>query len=419
MDQIKARISSGIRKTVILKAGAVTAATVVCFAGMYVWSGKKEVETNEQGQQILRRNNWGEGKRTSTLTAEIEGIKESLDITVSEEMYDAQEVRKIFSESGQTLENMILGDNVSTEEVRSNLNFAAQLPDTGIRISWDTDQHDVIDTSGNVYNEDIAEDGILVEITAYLSYAEEKSSHQFYVRVLPEKRSSSERLADELQRELLEADEETKTEGYLILPGEIDGKKVSWSPEKDNRAYAVLVIGIGTACLLCVSDKQNKKEQEKKKIVEMKRDYPRLINRLNLYIGAGMTVRRAWFCIAADYQEKKDQQGERQAYEEMVKTMNRIQSGLSEGECYEEYGIRCGLVIYRKFGTMLSQNLRKGSRGITELLRKESDEAFEERKNTAKKLGEEAGTKMMIPLFMMLAVVFAIVIIPALFSVRI
>ena len=99
--------------------------------------------------------------------------------------------------------------------------------------------------------------------------------------------------------------------------------------------------------------------------------------------------------------------------------MNQIQNGGAEGECYEEYGVRCGVVVYRKLGTMLSQNLRKGSCGMTELLRKETEEAFEERKNAAKKLGEEAGTKMMIPLFMMLAVVFAIVIMPALFSIRI
>lgn len=44
---------------------------------------------------------------------------------------------------------------------------------------------------------------------------------------------------------------------------------------------------------------------------------------------------------------------------------------------------------------------------------------FEERKKQARKLGEEAGTKLMIPLFMMLAVVFIIVIVPAFFTIQI
>ena len=67
---------------------------------------------------------------------------------------------------------------------------------------------------------------------------------------------------------------------------------------------------------------------------------------------------------------------------------------------------------------MLAQNLRKGSGGLTELLTREAEDAFEDRKNLAKKLGEEAGTKLMIPLFLMLIVVFAIVIIPAFLSIK-
>ena len=116
--------------------------------------------------------------------------------------------------------------------------------------------------------------------------------------------------------------------------------------------------------------------------------------------------------------------------------MYQIRAGGSEGECYESCGARCGISSYRKFGMLLSQNLRKGPRGITELLRRESEEAFEERMNQAKKLGEEAGTKLMIPMFLMLAVeeagtklmipmflmlavVFLIVMVPALLSIQI
>ena len=100
----------------------------------------------------------------------------------------------------------------------------------------------------------------------------------------------------------------------------------------------------------------------------------------------------------------------------MIYTMHQIQGGAAEGECYENYGVRCKVPVYRKFGTMLSQNLRKGSKGLSVLLKREAEEAFEERKNTAKKLGEEAGTKLLLPLFLMLGVVMAMVMAPALLS---
>lgn len=68
---------------------------------------------------------------------------------------------------------------------------------------------------------------------------------------------------------------------------------------------------------------------------------------------------------------------------------------------------------------MLSQNLKKGTKGITSILNQEADNAFEERKNLAKQLGEEAGTKMLIPMFLMLAVVMIMIVVPAFFSIQI
>ena len=63
----------------------------------------------------------------------------------------------------------------------------------------------------------------------------------------------------------------------------------------------------------------------------------------------------------------------------------------------------------------LSMDMMKVLAGLTEDFAK----AFEERKNMAKKLGEEAGTKLMIPLFLMLAVVFVIVTVPAFLTIQI
>lgn len=53
------------------------------------------------------------------------------------------------------------------------------------------------------------------------------------------------------------------------------------------------------------------------------------------------------------------------------------------------------------------------------LLEQEAEEAFEERKNSAKKLGEEAGTKLLFPMLLMLGIVIAIIMVPALLSFQI
>ena len=52
-----------------------------------------------------------------------------------------------------------------------------------------------------------------------------------------------------------------------------------------------------------------------------------------------------------------------------------------------------------------------------EQLNEEADRVFVERKNTARRLGEEAGTKMLVPMMIMLVIVMGIVIIPAFLSI--
>ena len=76
------------------------------------------------------------------------------------------------------------------------------------------------------------------------------------------------------------------------------------------------------------------------------------------------------------------------------------------------------MIPYMKFGAMLSQNLKKGNKGLAEMLSMESIQAFEERKSIAKKAGEEASTKLMLPMFAMLAVVLFMVIVPAFLSMQ-
>ena len=74
------------------------------------------------------------------------------------------------------------------------------------------------------------------------------------------------------------------------------------------------------------------------------------------------------------------------------------------------------MIQYMKFANLLVQNLRKGSNSILEALRREAGYALEDRKNMARKLGEEASTKLLLPMMLMLGIVMVLIIIPAYFS---
>ena len=70
-----------------------------------------------------------------------------------------------------------------------------------------------------------------------------------------------------------------------------------------------------------------------------------------------------------------------------------------------------------KLGTLLSQNIRKGNKDLLLKLRQEAAVALEERKNRARKAGEEAGTKLLLPMMMMLCIVMVLIMIPAYFTI--
>lgn len=273
--------------------------------------------------------------------------------------------------------------------------------------------------AGVLKQEKLTEEGTLVKLTAVLRYDEEKMSCEFYAHLFSTPLSKKEGVLKKISQEVEKADQEQREKDYLILPDQVDGRKLSWKPVKEMRAFGILLLGGVMIVFQFTAEKQKQKEQRKKEIRQMQFDYPQLINKFSLYIGAGMTVRRAWIQIVKEYDKEKHYLGERTVYEEMRYTMNELKNGRPESECYEAFGRRCESPVYRKFGMLLSQNLRKGTKGLTNLLQREAQEAFEERKNMAKKLGEEAGTKLMIPLFLMLAVVFVIVTVPAFLTIQI
>lgn len=401
------------------KAGAILLLSVILSGMVYIADNSRQLPQDENGKKILERKGHGEGKKTEEIQLETEEWKEKIKVQISEKKYAEDEIEDQLNKAAEELQEQILGENKSLDEVRYNLNLLTEIPHTGITVSWELDNYDVINSQGILKPENLTEEGTLVKLTAVLRYEEESMSCEFYANLFETPMTEKKRILKKISQEIEQSDIEQEESDYLILPDQVEGRNLKWKPVKDTRAYGILLLGGVIVGFLFTADTQKKKEQRKKEIRQMKFDYPQVINKFSLYIGAGMTARRAWMQIVKEYEKEKSYLGKRFVYEEMKYTMNELKNGRPEGECYEAFGRRCGSPVYRKFGMLLSQNMRKGTKGLTNLLQREAQEAFEERKNMAKKLGEEAGTKLMIPLFLMLAVVFVIVTVPAFLTIQI
>ncbi len=369
----------------------------------------------------LVRNSYGEGSRVEKYEVSIEGEvqNEVVEIEVQEREYSETEIRTIFEEIMQKLDQEILGDNQSFDHIEKGLHLPDSLKGYPVDIRWELSNYEVLDSEGNVVEANATDAGTLVEIRGILTYLEYEAVYTANCMVYAETKVGEEKWMDLLESTIESLEQDTRQEETISLPQSIDGKRVEWNKKKDTRGYYILVFGAIGAALLVWNSRQEKREEKQKRREQMERDYPNIVSKVELLLTTGMTVKQVWLRVVQAYEEQKENYGIRHAYEEMKVTCNEMQGGIAEAECYERFGIRCQTSMYMKFGALLSQNLRKGSRGLAELLRVEGIQAFEIRKGTAKQKGEEAGAKLMLPMMGMLAVVLIMVIVPAFLSMQI
>lgn len=364
---------------------------------------------------VLPRNACGEGDTEVGLLAEIPGIQEEIfDYVVEERRLTEEELEEKFAEAEAALPDMILGENERLEDVREDLNLVSELEGYPFRISWESDACSIVNTDGTVANEALVE-GEIVSLTARFRYEDWVRETGLYVQVNPVIYTPEEALRNRIEEMLQEKEESTKSAEAMILPEQIGTEPIMWKEiVEDSSGYFLVLVFLTAGVVYWSRDRELDQKLEARKR-ELLLDYPEIVNKLALYMGAGMTVRNAFLKMGEDYKKQREER-KRYVYEEILMTCYELQGGRSETEAYDHFGRRCQVQSYIKLSALLSQNIRKGSNDLLKMLRQEADNAFVQRKNLAKKLGEEAGTKLLLPMMMMLCVVMVIIMIPAYFS---
>ena len=232
----------------------------------------------------------------------------------------------------------------------------------------------------------------------------------------PEKELSEEQQREkELQDMIVQYNQKKNDPRYYYLPEEWNGKHLEWEQPKDTTGNLISALGLVAAAAVVIAKRREEESVQIKRREQMLMDYPGLVMKFTLLVQAGLTARKAFQKIAMDY-GKREEGNNRAAYEEIRTACYEMDSGVSEAEAYRRFGERCGQVKYKTLSTLLIQNLQKGSRYLSDLLEKESVEAWEERKRKARVLGEAAATKLLLPMVLMLLVVMAVIMLPACLS---
>ena len=396
---------------------------LVLVAGVFLTLASHRMATSENAVDAngdLARGTYGKAAVTTTLeakTAEGEAIG-AFDIEVQSVRYTKEEADALFQEASAVLPELILNGNESLHKITMPLSLVKSIPGYPFRIEWQSANYARLRTDGTLVQDALGPGGEAVRLTAHYIYGDDEWEQEMEVLVRPLPETREQRAYRDLQKELQQAEEDTVYEESLHLPETFQGTEVVWQSKEPDPAPVFALLSVITAAGVWFSRGEDLKKRVKEREDALADEYAGFVSKLALYMSAGMTVRAVFLKLGDDYEKNRRAGACPVSFlmEEIKRVANELKSGMSENASYEHFAARCDLQEYAKLMSMLTQNLKKGSAGLLPMMREEVRLSVEGRMDRAKVRGEQANTKLMLPMMMMLGVVMVLVMVPAFMS---
>lgn len=374
--------------------------------------------SNTLNGTTLTRNDYGLGEKKINVDIYSDDkllLKEE-PVTISDKRYTKEELEIFYNNLCQQIDTLILGKNQSLDVVCYDLNFPDSIAGYPFKLEWKVDDYSAINKAGELDTTSLSPEGKLINLTVIMTYYDFQNEFTLPAHLYKLPENSRDGYISKLRELISSYENQTVSMNYSLLPTELDGNTLTYKQPANYDSLVILCILLFITIFVSKADENDLDKDINKRRQQMMLDYPQIVSKLQLLVGAGMTISAAFEKIGQDYEKRNRKKEQRFAYEEILLCVRQIQGGKSEADAYIYFGNRCGLQKYSKLGASLAQNIKKGSGHLLETLELEENDAFEERKAYAKKMGEEAGTKLLLPMIMMLIIVMVIVIVPAFLS---
>lgn len=383
---------------------------VVVFLFIFVIAIIKDLSAEEIKNGVVDRGEIGAKEKEISLNLNVEKLLKDYEFSLNilPMMPRQEEAENYFLETIVVIDKDFEGEYTDIPLKKSYL-------DGLVKADWSFKPYGIIDSEGNVNTNKLQERETIIQAQAELQCGSYERVYQFSFLYKKPELSESEKLLQEIENGLQQQMMEEGRE-IIELPSEINGYPLHWSEEKEYLTPKILLLEILAFVLLIIFTKRKQKEDEKKRLQDMERDYADIVSQLSLLLGAGMTAKQAWNRLAMQYNFKRrcGMIEKKQVYESILRMNGRFLEGVSERMAYQQFREEIPANSYHKLMRILLGSLEKGTQGIEMRLEEESQLAFEQKILLAKKRGEEASTKMLGPLMFMLVIVMGIIMIPAL-----
>ena len=366
------------------------------------------IPEEKKNSNALKRPGVGEDSVKVSINLSKDGSEKTYDLELHPREYGSEEFKEIADKAYIYLNDIIKGDNLDLQNVMYDL----KLPDTDetgtLRISWYSDDLLLVGTDGRVNSREITDAGN-ARLTAVLTDGIHDRELVWEVRVIPYTESD---WSEKVEKLINGLEEGSREEGEIVLPAEAEGATIKAETDEElSSAGKIMIFGIILTISYIILQFNKVKKSAVARQDEMLGRYSYFVSSIVLKVGSGLSIRETMISIYEDMSERGISDG---LFEELKYIVNGLRAGRDEKTVYTEMGRGTGIDEYSRLMSLITRNLERGNSNLLELLRKEEMDAFNERKLRARRKGEEAAEKLLIPMFILLITVIGIVMFPAL-----
>lgn len=355
----------------------------------------------------LPKNEAGEGNYKQDLIAVIGEEKIPVTIEVGERKLSQKEAQEMLLAASETLDDILKADNESLSKISTDVNFADRIPGTAVEVEWTEKLADFFYSDGTLREDFVLLESVEQKVSAILSCQEYTMEYETVLTILPRTVTQERALLEQIEK----LSQENEEKAVMELPKEYQGSAIIWKKPLDLTFLYFGILTVGAVIVLKIGSKRDADIRKKERLEALEKDYAQIVSKFTMLLSAGLSIRNAWERIVLLSKGKTE--GTHPIYEEMRWAMRQMQQGVSELEVYERFGIRVGQVHYKKLMALFITDKKRGSINLLEVMNQEMLQAFEEQKRKTRQQGEKAGTKLLVPMMGMLAVVFMMILVPA------
>ena len=313
----------------------------------------------------------------------------------------------------ESIEEIILGENNSLDNVYKKLRLIGYYAETGVSIQWKSYNPRIVDNNGNIYFESLVEKED-VKLLAIMTINNTSEAIEINLAIDPNSNSipKEDKVIAALKKATSKLEYSSDLE-YVILPSIVEDSEIKWNEKNESKASSLILIMLMLIAFIVSGRYQKINKEIKMRKEQREREFPGFISKFVLLLNSGLIPQYALEKIVIDYNQYRETGKIKVLYDELSSVLNNVNEGnASLSVELREYARRTKSKEIQRFVTILTENIDTGS-NLVEKLEREADYAWENRKLIAEEKGRLAESKLAFPLGILLVVMLIIIITPA------